>query len=165
MQDKKLASDLPFKPQGLGGDTGARTALARSDTPLRNPRRPRAAILYPETHNVITALGAQFRVVSGVGQPEGREWNVQVCSIWAKSKVRHRNSVHRSDGGQARVQGFLKPWSDQRSMLVPVGLGRARTQRRRTSYLRLFLDNQRCTLVLNKWSQAKVWLNLIALPL
>lgn len=69
MQDKKLASDLPFKPQGLGGETGSRTALARSDTPLRNPRRPRAAILYPETHNVTTALGAQFRVVSGVGQP------------------------------------------------------------------------------------------------
>ena len=52
--------------QGLGGEATALMALVYSNYPLITPGKPRAAIVCPETHKLITAFGAQFRVVSGL---------------------------------------------------------------------------------------------------
>lgn len=102
-------------PQGLGGGAAALLALVYSNYPLTTPGKPRAATVCPETHNLITALGAQFRVVSGlIGGP-----GIALCLIRASQNV----SVHCGDGERYHVQDFLKAWSDQRSLLVPVGLG------------------------------------------
>ena len=70
-------------PQGLGGGAAALLALVYSNYPLTTPGKPRAATVCPETHNLITALGAQFRVVSGlIGRP-----GIALCLIRASQNL------------------------------------------------------------------------------
>lgn len=60
---KGYPDGLRFTPPStpLGGGATALMALVYSNYPLITPGKPRAAIVCPETHKLITAFGAQFR--------------------------------------------------------------------------------------------------------
>lgn len=101
-------------------------ALIYSNYPVITPGKPGTATVCPETHNLIPALGAQFRVVSGLMGGHG----IALCFIGASQSV----SMHCGDGVRYCVQDFFNALSDQWSVLVPVGLGRVGTERGITSY-------------------------------